>query len=433
MGKCESYVSEVGSLSHRQSYPQSYKDKFLATTNFAQIDFDTRLNEITLDGIRDPASLKKQSFHMLNQSDGTHILGTEEFKVQDTITVQYRQAADGGDGAIDLTETELEVGDTITFNNLNGEKRTIVAINAKNFVIDGRGVTNFGSTDIEGDQFFYEKRTGEPSRRAQSFEIVFKPPLGVWKKDVWLPSHDMSLKMYPHPAGTYEKNVIESVGADKIHGTDFLFNVEDMIMYLAVKDIKHADGEYDCVYDDMRCQLTNLTTTSNVDNHFIVDRDSHSFTVCFADENTQNDTRRSATRFKIRNEQELLVNRYWISYNGDVNPTPYPQISKTTTEDFLTQRFYESVMYSDVNRFQDVEDIYDWEGAGIYFTHQFGKSHHQTEKVTVSTLFTDGAFGSSANNDLHRPNLLLFDHYTRTFKMVVSGGKVREIYADRVN
>ena len=43
VGEIRSYCSQVGALRHRISYPQSYKDKFLATTNFAKIDCMTTI------------------------------------------------------------------------------------------------------------------------------------------------------------------------------------------------------------------------------------------------------------------------------------------------------------------------------------------------------------------------------------------------------
>ena len=442
VGEVRSYCSQVGALRHRITYPQSYKDKFLATTNFAKIDFDQRQNDIITKGIQDEGSLKRQSFHMLNQADGTHILGTEELRVNENVAgsntgnlVEYRNAGGGGNGAIDLRQTELEIGDKIVFNNNLGlgQTRSIVAINQFSVQIDGREIPTFPSEDILGSVFFYEKRGGKKSKQSQEFELVFKPPMGVWHKDVWLASHDMELKLYPHPDGTYQKNVIESIGTNRTHGSanDFLFEVEDMIMYVALLKQKHEDGEYACSYDDMRCQLTNLTTTSNVDNHFVVDRDAHSFTVAFQDENVENNTQYSATKFKIRNDEELKLNRYYIDYNGIILPDPYPQIEKTSSKDFLTQRYYESIMYSDANNSYDVESLDDWQNAGVFFTHKFGKSMKQTEKVTVSTLFENDAF--TTNQVSHNPNLLLFDHFTRTFKMVVSNGVIRDVYADKVN
>ena len=163
----------------------------------------------------------------------------------------------------------------------------------------------------------------------------------------------------------------------------------------------------------------------------MVDRDAHSFTVALQDENVENDTQRSATKFKIRNDEELKLNRYYIDFNGIILPDPYPQIEKTTSKDFLTQRYYESIMYSGANNHYDVESLDDWQNAGVFFTHKFGKGRNQTEKVTVSTLFEDEAF--TTNQVSHNPNLLLFDHFTRHFKMVVSNGKVRDVYADMVN
>lgn len=436
VGEIQSYVSQIGALQHRINYPQSYKEKFLATTNFAKIDVEERLNDVILNGYKNPNIVKRQSIHLLNQADGAHILGTEELKVDENVLgtgtgnlIQYRNAGDAAAGAIDLRETELEVGDEIVFANLQGcPKRKIKTINQSTIEIDEREIPIFGAVDIEGDNFFYEKKGGKFSKTTQEFELVYKPPMGIWNYNKWLPAHRLELKMYALPNGTWQKNAIQSIGLNKTHETDFLLEVQDMIMYLCLKQSKHEDGERHCTYDDMRCQLTNITTTSNVDHHFIVDRESYAFTMALQDENVENNTLYPSTLFKIRNNEEQKLQRYWIQYNGKVLPNPYPIISKSSSKDFFTQRYYESIMYSDVHYTKDVESLDDWEEAGPFYTHKFGKSEVKTEKVTVSTLFENDAF---ENN--HKPNLLLFDHFHRQFKMKVHHGKIVEMEADSVN
>lgn len=450
VGQVQAYSSQIGALMHRISYPQSYKDKFLATTNYAKIDFQDRINDVIVQGRKEPLIYSPDRYATLTTTESFPNSNIEV--AADTITLGINTGVvtfvDQNIVAGSLLDirNDISVGDYLKIFKQNAHDirvgiicRVTVVTDALNFTVtpsptvagDGPDIFNAGLIRIEKIPNFCEK-----TRQNQEFEIIFKPPMGIWNKDTWLPAHDMSLKLYPHPDGTYQKNAIQSIGlATKEHGAtnDFLFEIEDMIMHLCVKDEKHADGEYDCSYEDIRCQLTNITTTSNVDYHFIVDRQSHSFTMALQDENVENDTRRSSTLFKIRDNQELKLQRYYIQYNGRVLPDPYPQISKTLSKDFFTQRFYESTMYSGANSLYDVESLDDWEKAGPFYTHRFGKGYKQTEKVTVSTLFEADAFGVQSTASFHRPNLLLFDHFTRHFKMVVSQGKVREVKADIVN
>ena len=85
-------------------------------------------------------------------------------------------------------------------------------------------------------------------------------------------------------------------------------------------------------------------------------------------------------------------------------------------------------MYAGSAQLQDVESLDEWEEAGPYYTHQFGKTRKMTENVKVNTQFELNAF---ANN--HRPNLLLFEHFHRKFHMKVQNGMTKEVIADKVN
>ncbi len=451
VGECRSYCSQVGALRHRILYPQSYKDKFLATSNYAKIDIDDRINDVVSLGLEKERLHWRKSKQALPAAAGVGILpewilylGVNRNQIQfvnATSDIVFSALLPAVNGTVPDLSTIYDVGDIVYFFDGVEKATPIVSFETTVTTNDtlrlGIAVTNVAVADIV-NQFRhngYDTIDLSKSKRTQEFEIVFKPPMGVWHKSRWMPAHDMSLNLYPHPDGSWQKNSIESLASqiNKAHNTDFTLEIQDMIMYVAVLDEKHPDGKFSCEYDDMRCQLTNITTTSNVDYHFVVDRDAYAFTVALQDENCENDTRRSCTKFKIREDQELKLQRYYIDYNGRILPNPYPNISKTSSKDFLTQRYYESIFYSEANANYDVESLDDWRNAGMYFTHQFGKSRTQTEKVTVSTLFEDGAFGSVAGGDLHRPNLLLFDHFKRNFSMMVSGGKVREITADIVN
>lgn len=444
VSQIRAYVSQVGALRHRIINPQTWKDKFLASSNFAKIDFADRQNDVISSGL----NLNNIQYRYPEAKPADAAAGTVptflELITPNQITFQAGGAGVGsllftpnaGTAIPDLSQY-LQIGAPIYYND-GGEVAAIISdfatTNTTNdTIISSEVVLGVGVADLV-NQFRYEQKlidnVASKSKQSSSFELVFKPPMGSWWKNTWLPSHDMELKLYTHPDGTYQKNAIQSLLLDKEHGDNgnFLFNIEDMIMWVALKDEKHPDGDYDCIYEDMRCQLTNLTTTSNVDNQFVCDREAHSFTMALQDENVENNTTFSATQFKIRNDEQNSLQRYYISWNGRILPDPYPQISKTASEDFLTQRYWESTYYSGASAHQSVESQEQWLQAGQYFTHEFGKGRNQTEKVTVSTLFTDGAFAAG-----HRPNLLLFDHFTRRFKLIVSNGRVVEVYADKVN
>jgi len=442
VGEIQSYVPQVGALCHRRHNKMSLRTGFLKSTIMSEIDFTKRQNEVVQGGINLNDLKYVNTSALLPALAGTGVVprfldivtpNQIEFIAGAVGAGEIRFTANAGQTIPDLS-LYLQVGQPIYYND-GGEvagriasftttvttNDTIIPTTAVLVVAAANLVSQFRITEREVDV------VASATKQKTINEIIFKPPMGIWQKNSWIASHDMCLELYPRQNGTYQKMAIESELAEKVNNTDFKFQIDDMIMYCAIKDVKHSDGDFNCSYEDIRCQLTNITTTSNVDYHFTVNKDADTFTLSFQDENVENSSLRSATKFKIRNEEELGLERYYITYNGRVLPDPYPQISKSATTDYYTQRYYESNFYSDTIKLQDVENQKDWEEAGTYYTHKFWKTGKRAEKLTLSTLFADNNFAGG-----HRPNLLLFDHYMRTFKVHVSGGRVSKILADKM-
>lgn len=430
VSEARSYVSQIAGLRHRISNSNSYKKTFLSSTNTAKPKILDRIANVSSDGI-----LNERSFALETLDKYGYIILTGAptprhtyslTAATDTITFGLADAAAAPPDCRNI----YNVGDFIEYVQNDGtislERITEItdALSIQVETVNANKAAGDIGTDIK-----LLKRSARNAKTSHTFETVFKPSLGVWNKDIWMPAHHMELKMYPHPFGTMQKNAIQSLKFDKTHLVDFNFEVIDMIMYVCCKIQKHPAGQFENSFEDIRCQMANITTTSSIDNHFIVDRNSHSFTMAFQDEQSENSTVYSNAMFKIRNNEELNLRRYYMQYNGKILPNPYPQIELTASSDYLTQRYYEAAMYSGTDYFKDVETQQEWQDIGIYFTHRFGLGRNQTEKLVVSTQFFDGAF----END-HRPNLLLFDHFNRKFLMKVNDqGVVTSILVDMVN
>lgn len=431
-------------------YPQSYKDKFLATTNFAKIDFAKRQNDVIVNGINYDNLILKDAPLLAAGANNGDVPRIFDYQQPNQIRINGGAAdnadrrivflANGGT-AIPNLATILKIGDTVYFPDAAAQQvrqiESFATTNTTNdtIVVNGANLQGVNAAGLNAQFRIRQKEIdtiASTARNTSEFELVFQLPMGIWHKDMWLPAHHMEIKLYPKPENVYQENAIQSINAAKtIANNDFNFEVQDMILYVAQLDTKAPDGQQSITYDDMRCQLTNITTPENVDNHFVVDRQSHSFTVTFQDESCETNSLRSCSLFKVRNEEDLKINRLWVDWNGKILPDPYPLIQKTNAKDFVTQRYYETMMYSESANLYDVESLDEFERAGAYYTFKFGKTDKTTEKVTVSTLFEPNAFGVGAN--FHNPNLLLFDHFTRTFSLKVSGGKVVEVVADSVN
>lgn len=429
------YVSQCGALQHRKDYPSSYKNKFLATTNFAKIDFNDRMKDIISEGFNENAHLAEDKYAALSLIETFN--GSNLNTGADTLTLGANNGiftwVDAALGDLNISNGALSVNDyvKVTVDGANNDLRIttihrVSAIDALTLTVEPIPSFAGGGGAFADNAIFNIRKVPiikDISRRAQQTQLVFKPPMGIWNNDEWLPAHLMQLQLYPHADGTYQKNVIQSIGANKIHNTNFNFQVNDLILYLAVKESKHTDGEMDMMFECVRAQIKNITTTANVDHHFKINPLSHAITVAFQDESAQNSTLFSESLFKIRNNEDLKLAKYWIEYNGWTLPNPYPDLSKSSSVDLFVQRYYETMYYSDSANLQDVESFDEWQSAGAYYTHKFKTNpQKRSEGVKVSTQFEENAF---ENN--HNPNIIVWDHYYRTIKMKIHNGKVSDL------
>lgn len=442
VSEIRSYVSQVAALKNRLNENKEWRDRFIGSTNFGKISFDARLNDIASYGLN-TQNLTWSSYNPnLTKGKLPHWLDRENQYECKAATSSVEFTAGAGAPIIDLSAV-LSIGDIIGIDDgIDSEYKIITGFlppddnTAKTSIVVAGGINNNGAADVEDGVWITDvqpNRTVSKSKRSKFFEIAFQPPMGIWETDTWLPSHDMELCMYPHPEGTWQRNAIESIGsvqqipAPEDNAT-YNISIEDMILYVCVMNKKHENGKFKAEYEDVRCQIQNITTTSNVDYQFVVDSDAYKFTLAFQDENAENDTRLPSTFFKIRNEEELKLKRYYLQYNGMILPNPYPSLTKTVDTDLFVQRYFESIYYSNADETKDVESFLDWQTLGPYYTHTFGKSNMKTERLTVSTLFENNAFA-----DNHRPNILIFDHFIRQYSLSVNNGRVTEVTADLVN
>jgi hypothetical protein len=260
-----------------------------------------------------------------------------------------------------------------------------------------------------------------PARRVSSFEIIWTPPLSIFKKSHVLPSGKYEILLVPQTTSSVQLRAIESLGLNsKDPNADYTFSVDSMFLHVATVDSQRLDDiTYFLDLDETRCQMDSIgNSVGFVQKHFDVSPSTHSLTVAFQDETAGNDTRYSSSKFKIRNEGETTLSRFFIQYAGQSKPEIDSDGQYTGTTDYTLQRYVENALdsggYDDIG---GIESLEDWRERGMYHHFSFPRDGSDTsKKVAVHCQFTTAQPNGS---------VLLFDHYKKLARIVVKGGQIR--------
>ena len=123
-----------------------------------------------------------------------------------------------------------------------------------------------------------------PARRLREFELTWQPPLSVFKIASALPSGKYELVLNPQTNSVFQKAAIESLGADKVPGTDFVFEIVDMYMYVNTVEGKRADDlTYLLDLDQTRCQTEDISSAAFGQRNFDVSPSTYALTAAFQD------------------------------------------------------------------------------------------------------------------------------------------------------
>lgn len=266
----------------------------------------------------------------------------------------------------------------------------------------------------------------KPSRRVDEFELIWKPPMGIWDLDEWI-CGKQKLEITPHSSTVFQQYAIESlVNKDS---TNFKFEVVDMLLYVYMgHSNKSYSGSKAYRFSACRAQSQALTTSSLTDKTFIVNPNTHSLTVFYQDERASDssETIYSRSKFKIEADRELNLTRYYIKYHGHFlpNPSADPSFVSAEAKDHTTQNYYEMLMYSGSGLMKsDIEDLNRWQERGPFYHYKWPKSvKESTERVYVSSQFSD--LGG------RNPNVFLVDHFYRGFTLNIQNGIVKDVKAD---
>ena len=284
---------------------------------------------------------------------------------------------------------------------------------------------------------YYDERG---SLNAQEMEFIWYPTLSVFdsvKHAIPCAGTKHEFTLTPYPNSVFQKACIESRGADKtylksgVSGDDnFTMTVQDMRFYVLTCDSNRIEDNFDFLLDlnEIQCQSTPITSTQQQQSLDVIPS-TNGITIAFQDSASLNDTRYPLSKFKIRDEIELNLTRYYIRYEGQVpQPDGESELKRVGAGADLGRRdnlkdFYNRTKLYDGTLFMEQpESLEVYRSRGMYIYHPFPKTaSSKNTRVYVQVNFSSL---DDADSNPQEPFLLLFSHYKKAVVLNVSNGRI---------
>jgi len=332
----------------------------------------------------------------------------------------YRRYEDGGAivGVNTQFQDELEIGDTIINLDTNEQYEVTSITDQLNITVFPPPRQAFAATAN------WARIRKKQSRRIKEYEICFRPCMGLFSIDEYL-GGNWKIELTPHTNLRYQRYAIESI-QDKTPINDYTLEVVDMQLYVwkgRVSSVANSSENYS--FTEVRCQAQTITSQSLLNKAFVVNKNSHTFSIAYQKPNAGDDTRFSKTKFRMLNDYEKRISRYQLRINGETLPTPLPDIDTdaANNRDYATQQYYEMLHYNRTIYLDEPEGLVEWFERGPYYSYRLPKKlGANSTRLYVSSEFRD----NPPENFL----LLVFDHYYKGFKLHYENGLVSKCERD---
>lgn len=449
VSRVSDYMAQVDALEKRLTKSQSWLNSVGKSSNYWQPKMATRQQIITSDGLEVDEVNYRRGYLGNGGAVGIASLGSN-LDFLDLLTPNQVQfivlnseivfSANGGTAIPDLTRY-FSVGESIAFND-GGEKVQQIASFATTVTANDTLRMSGAVLAVAAANIIVQVRkartlldlTLQQSRRIDGMELIWQPPLSIFKVSHAMPAGKYELRLNPQTSSVFQERVIESLLASKVHGAanDFIFSIVDMYFYTAELDGPRADDlTYLLDLEETRCQTQNvLNSTGLQQEQFNVSPSTFALTLAFQDSRAgSGDTRYSSSKLKVNAEasDELKLTRMYIKYAGVNRPQPDadPSYKIGSAEDYTIQRYIDSNIYSGAyfdNGGQESIQEYQSRGAYYYFLWPRDGTDRST-RVTTNFQFNTGLTNAS---------VLLFDHFKKAARIRVENGRVIDVIVEEV-
>jgi hypothetical protein len=436
VSRVSDFVPQVDALETRLSKSRSWLNGIGNSVNFWNDDIKERLSDVSEDATN--AVISTQSTERLSLG---YDAGVNTFSVTaDTGILTFAQAG----GAVLPTIADVwAVGDEIEMDvaGVIGTVRYRVSALTGAQTLQ---LNNLQGIPIPASTLGFRRlrpvvSKDDSSRKLTNFEITWTPPLSIFKVGHAMPSGKYELILNPQTASVYQKYAVETVlgGGDKTPnignpgaataGSNFIFNIQDMYMYVNTVDGPRADDiTYLLDLEQTRCQSESIDTTNFQQKNFDVSPSTYALTVAYQDLRAGTNTQVSSSKFKsydagFTGSEEKKLNRFFLNYAGQNLPSPDADPTFVAGTDYTTQRYVESQIYS--GAYFDTgsgESLQEWHERGSYY--YFSMPRDGTDRSTRVNVHQQFAAADVANM-----RVLLFDHSKQVARVRVQDGRVIDV------
>ena len=436
VNKQDDYIHQIAAIKSRMTEPDQWLETIGNDFNFTSADLSKRVQAASSQGnLSDEYDFYRVPLLKsgLKDSDGDTFDGVNTFEIIiDTGVITF--AANGGTD-VDMGDIFLP-GDILEFpiDAENNREHYIESLVDANNVRTNKGTTALAAAQLDTRSVLITRK--KRSKRVRDIEIIWRPCLGFFDLDVWLPGGLFEIILTPNQSGTYKKLAIESF-RDAISGTanntaDFDFNVINMEYYIAKRTVSQASStDMNISFDEIRCQATTLNTGSLTQKTFMVEPYTHSLAIAYQDNRAGlADSSLSRGKFKIKNNlnpigqsEELNLVRMFVQYGGQTLPDPIPDIEykESDNKNYLMQRYAETQLYTNGIMNPSVEPFQRWLDRGPYYYWRWDKFMNRQSEVIISSQFSPDF--SSPN----KPQLLVFEWCKKQWSLKVSNNKITDL------
>ena len=440
VSRISDFMPQIDALQNRLTKSKSWLDSVGTTTNFWESQFHIRKAEVTSDG---QVTEKKTQDVTTRAQMGFAAVHTVEIAA-DTGVLTF------ADGAVAGAPAPPAVPDVRNIFRAGDEIAITVSADVvqrfKIFSVPSATTLDLGIKTIAlaaGALEFSRIRDTDVSsaRNVSEFELIWTPPLSIFKIDHALPSGKYEIVLNPHTAQSYQKYAIESLVADKVPntgttavpsaGSQYIFNVADMYFYCNTLDGPRSDDTtYLLDLDETLCvtEQFGANQAGFSQRNFNVPPSTYGLTVAYQDSRSGSNTRFSPTTFKVNgSEEELKLNRFYINFSSKNFPQPDADPDFVAGKDYTTQRYIENALYS--GGYFDtggIETLSEWKNRGPYY--HFLTPRDGTDSSTRVVVHNQFQVGTNTTN----MRLLLFSHYKAVARVEVSNGRVVSVQVEEV-
>lgn len=435
--RIDNRVAQCDALKSRLNKSRSWLKSVGESTNFSEEDFKLRQAQVCSDGNIINEYVQSGKYQQTSNEIGFSASATVQENKTNSNIVFDNSTGNSIAGA-------FEVGDVIDIQGGQDFIVTSVQLSSADKIATVGVLPSPVADEATGTvKAFNRKRPvdsgAEPSRRVKDFELVYQPSLGIFDYEGALPCGSYEMVMQPLSKSLLEQSVIESVGGNKVHGTDYKFEIKDIYFYICELEGPRCDSmTYLLDMEQIRLTTNKISSSSFGQRQFDVSPSTRAIAVAFQDgrAGSGTDTRISSSKFRSYDganidpqddskDTGLSLNRMYYSYAGTNYPNTSdvsPEFDENSNTDLTTQRYVDTLIQS--GGLYDTggsEKLSEWQRAGAYYYNKIYRD--ATDTSTRLNLYTQ--FSRQIDTDNSRA--LVFDIHSNVARVTVHNGMVMNV------